>query len=88
MFIWKEFAPIEGQLFPYNLFPIYGRHNVRVVTVSGIAPYLLQVDGMDVLAIREATKFCREYALKNGPVLIEAATYRYHGHSMSDPGTR
>lgn len=43
---------------------------------------------MDVLAVREATKFAREYALNNGPILIEAATYRYHGHSMSDPGTR
>lgn len=44
-------------------------------------------DGMDVLAIREATKYCKDYALKNGPILMEAATYRYHGHSMSDPGT-
>ena len=43
---------------------------------------------MDVLAIREATKYCKDYALKNGPILMEAATYRYHGHSMSDPGTR
>lgn len=43
---------------------------------------------MDVLAVKEATRFCKDYALKNGPILIEAATYRYHGHSMSDPGTR
>uniref|UniRef100_K1Q4Q8 pyruvate dehydrogenase (acetyl-transferring) n=1 Tax=Magallana gigas TaxID=29159 RepID=K1Q4Q8_MAGGI len=47
----------------------------------------MRIDGMDVLAVREATKFAREYALNNGPILIEAATYRYHGHSMSDPGT-
>lgn len=47
----------------------------------------IRVDGMDVLAIREVTKYCKEYALKNGPILLEAATYRYHGHSMSDPGT-
>ena len=43
---------------------------------------------MDVLAVKEATKFAEEFALNHGPILIEAATYRYHGHSMSDPGTR
>lgn len=45
------------------------------------------VDGMDVLAMRHATeravKRAREQAL---PTLLEARTYRYMGHSMSDPG--
>ncbi len=45
------------------------------------------VDGMDVLAMRRATqraiKRAREEYL---PTLIEARTYRYMGHSMSDPG--
>src|SRR5438067_988721 len=45
------------------------------------------VDGMDVLAMRQAT----ERAIKRArgqslPTLIEARTYRYMGHSMSDPG--
>lgn len=47
----------------------------------------IRVDGMDVLGVREATRFARQHALKNGPVLLEMVTYRYSGHSMSDPGT-
>jgi pyruvate dehydrogenase E1 component alpha subunit len=47
----------------------------------------IKVDGMDCLAVKAALRFCREYVRANGPILIECSTYRYHGHSMSDPGS-
>lgn len=41
---------------------------------------------MKVVDVREAVCFARNYALRNGPIVIEMMTYRYFGHSMSDPG--
>ncbi|HYT04880.1 MAG TPA: pyruvate dehydrogenase (acetyl-transferring) E1 component subunit alpha [Gemmatimonadales bacterium] len=45
-----------------------------------------RVNGMDVLAVRAATERAVERARKRGhPTLLEVRTYRYMGHSMSDP---
>lgn len=45
-----------------------------------------QVDGMDVLAVYEATKRAVTRARRGeGPTLLEVKTYRFRGHSMTDP---
>ena len=45
-----------------------------------------QVDGMDVFAVQNAARQALDYVRTgNGPYILEVLTYRYRGHSMSDP---
>ncbi|KAJ8922463.1 hypothetical protein NQ315_004410 [Exocentrus adspersus] len=48
----------------------------------------MRIDGMDIVTVREAARFGLDYVRSGkGPFIVEAVTYRYFGHSMSDPGT-
>jgi pyruvate dehydrogenase E1 component alpha subunit len=44
-----------------------------------------QINGQDVIEMYENVTEALEHARKEGPVLLEALTYRYSGHSMGDP---
>ncbi|SNX85137.1 probable PDA1 - pyruvate dehydrogenase (lipoamide) alpha chain precursor [Melanopsichium pennsylvanicum] len=61
--------------------------NTQYYTRGDVIPGL-QVNAMDVLAVAAATKHASDFTLGgNGPLLMELVTYRYGGHSLSDPGT-
>jgi pyruvate dehydrogenase E1 component alpha subunit len=48
----------------------------------------MRMDGNNIFAVREGMSRVKNYSGSgNGPVYVELDTYRYHGHSMSDPGT-
>jgi pyruvate dehydrogenase E1 component alpha subunit len=58
-----------------DIFRIAGAYNMPSI----------QVDGMDAIAVYEATREAVDYARSGrGPVFLEALTYRYRGHSMAD----
>jgi pyruvate dehydrogenase E1 component alpha subunit len=71
-----------------------GTSQARAMSISSIAKkaesYEMAnefVDGMDVMAVREATMRAIERARNESlPTLLEVRAYRYMGHSMSDPG--
>ena len=61
-----------------------GRNVYNAADTYGIPA--AQVDGMDVLAVREAAAQAVEKVRSgDGPVFLEAMTYRFVGHSMADP---
>ena len=62
--------------------------NELYYTMGGRTIPGLRINGMNVLAVKKGFEVIREFCSSgNGPLFVELDTYRYHGHSMSDPGT-
>jgi pyruvate dehydrogenase E1 component alpha subunit len=40
-----------------------------------------------VYQVKEVIRFAKQFVIEKGPLMVELMTYRYSGHSMSDPGT-
>ncbi|NKZ29711.1 pyruvate dehydrogenase (acetyl-transferring) E1 component subunit alpha [Facklamia miroungae] len=71
--------------------PVAQQTAAQTLAQKGVAVGIasLQVDGMDPVAMYASVKKAREYALAgHGPVLIEALTYRFGPHTMSDDPKR
>ena len=61
-----------------------GKHLYERGTAYGIPGE--EVDGMDVLAVKAAAEKAVKYVREtSSPMILEVKTYRYRGHSMSDP---
>ena len=62
--------------------------NDHYYTMGGRTIPGIRINGMNVLAVRQGMVMVREHCSSGkGPFYVEFDTYRYHGHSMSDPGT-
>ncbi len=85
--VWK--LPVificENNLYGMSV-PVSKSMNIKDV-VDRAAGYGIKgqvIDGNDVVEVYNTVKEAKEYVKENGPMLIEAKTYRWLGHSKSD----
>lgn len=74
----------------YGMGTSTSRHscNDHYYTMGGRTIPGIRINGMNVLAVKQGFAAVKEFCSSgNGPMYVEFDTYRYHGHSMSDPGT-
>lgn len=85
--LWK--LPIiyvcENNLYGMGTSNERASHNTKFYTRGDLIPGF-KIEGQNILAVREAMRWAKNYSIEHGPLFIEFLTYRYHGHSMSDPG--
>ena len=75
----------ENNLYGMGTSTERASHNTNFYARGDLIPGF-KCDGQNVLIIRETMKWAKKYCLTNSPLFLEYLTYRYHGHSMSDPG--
>lgn len=88
--LWKlPFAlVIENNHFGMGTSTVRHSCNDKYYTMGGTTIPGIRINGMNVLACKRGMEFVKNYCTSdNGPIYVEFDTYRYHGHSMSDPGT-